>query len=133
VRSLEEAELTGRIIGCGIAVHRELGPGYLESIYEESFAAELSYANISYTRQHIVSVYYREKKVGEHRLDFLIEQKIVVELKAVSEIIDIHFATVRSYLKALNLKHGLILNFAKSFLEKKRVIRDEKPGSLELS
>ncbi len=115
-------ELTGRIIACAIEVHKALGSGFLESIYEAALVVELQRAGLKVERQKPLPVYYRDTLVGEHRLDLLVEGKIVVELKAISELEDIHFAIVRSYLKAVGLEHGLLFNFAAMPLTVKRVI-----------
>jgi GxxExxY protein len=125
---LELEELTGKIIGAAIRVHKELGPGFVESIYEEALALELQAAGIPFERQKVVRVRYRGQVVGEHRLDLLVAQAVVVELKAISELEDIFFARTRSYLKALDLKHGLILNFATMPLTIKRVHREPSHG-----
>src|SRR5438045_8335860 len=109
---LRDSEITEPIIAAAIRVHRELGPGFLESIYELALAVEFALSGIQFIRQHPVPLFYRDHQVGEHRLDFLVEGKIVVELKAVSELEDIHFAIGRSYLKATNLQDGLLFNFA---------------------
>ncbi len=122
MNKLAHEELTGRIIACAIAVHKALGPGFLESIYEIALMVELKRAGLKVEQQKILPVYYREVLVGEHRLDLLVEDRIVVELKAISELDDIHFAIVRSYLKAIGLEHGLLLNFATMPLFVKRVI-----------
>ena len=119
---LEHEELTGEIIGAAIAVHEALGPGFLESIYEEALAVELRLRGIAFTRQHSATVVYREVEVGLHRLDFFVEDLIVVELKVIQAIDKVHFAVVRSYLRAVDRKHGLILNFALARLQPKRVI-----------
>jgi GxxExxY protein len=122
---LEHEELTGQIIGAAIAVHEALGPGFLEAIYEEALVVELRLRGIAFTRQHSAAVVYREVEVGIHRLDLFVENLIVVELKAIKAIkaIDrVHFAVVRSYLRAVGRKHGLILNFALAKLQPKRVI-----------
>ena len=121
---LELEELTGKIIGAAIRVHKELGPGYVESIYEEALVLELAAAGIPFERQKLIRVYYRGQLVGEQRLDLLVDKTVVVELKAISELLDIFFARTRSYLKALDLKHGLILNFATMPLTIKRVHRE---------
>ncbi len=121
---LRNAELTERIIGAAIGVHRELGPGFLESIYEESLAIEFARLGIEFVRQKPVPILFREHHVGEHRLDFLVEGTVVVELKAVSAIEDIHFAIVRSYLKAAQLDDALLLNFAATKLVVKRIGRE---------
>src|SRR5213078_4350365 len=109
---LRDSEITEPIIAAAIRVHRELGSGFLESIYEEAPAVEFSLSGIQLIRQHPVPLFYRDHQIGEHRLDFLIEGKIVVELKAVSELEDIHFAIGRSYLKAMNLQDGLLFTVA---------------------
>lgn len=124
---MELEELTGKIIGAAIAVHRELGPGFLESVYEEATCVELAAAGLHFQRQLSVAINYRGNKIGEHRLDLLVESAVVVELKAISAFEDIHFATVRSYLKATGCRHGLLLNFATTALTAKRVIR-ERPA-----
>ena len=121
---LEHEELTGRIIGAAIRVHTELGPGFIESIYEEVLALELQAAGIPFERQMVIRVLYRGQQVGEHRLDLLVDKTVVVELKAVGELENIFFARTRSYLKALDLKHSLLLNFAAMPLTIKRVHRE---------
>ena len=120
--ALEHEELTGAIIGAAIAVHRELGPGFVETVYENALAVELRARDVRHARQLYVPVMYRGVQVGLHRLDLLVDDTIVVELKAMREIADAHFAVVRSYLRASGCKHGLILNFAKPTLEVKRVV-----------
>jgi len=119
--ALEHEELTGQIIGAAIEVHRALGPGFLESIYENALVIELRHRSIAFARQLAVPVLYRGVEVGLHRLDLFVADSIVVELKTVSELADIHFVTVRSYLRAVGRDHGLLLNFAKPTLEIKRV------------
>src|SRR6185437_7405090 len=116
-----DKELTGRIIGAAINVHRELGPGFIESVYESALAVELDLHGIRYERQKTIEVFYRGKKVGEHRLDFLIEGRIVLELKVVLNLEKIFFAITRSYLKATRTETGLLLNFASMPLTIKRV------------
>jgi GxxExxY protein len=126
MNKLAHEELTGRIIACAIEVHKALGPGFLESIYEAGIVVELNRAGLKVEQQKPLPIYYREVLVGEHRLDLLVENLIVVELKAISELEDIHFAIVRSYLKAAGLEHGLLLNFATMPLTVKRVICQPK-------
>ena len=121
-KGLEYERLTEKIIGCAIEVHKKLGPGFIESIYENAFIVELEKKQLRFERQKEVTIEYDGVEVGRHRLDFIIEDTIVVELKAVKNIEDIHFAIVRSYLKALGKKHGLLINVSKKVLEAKRVI-----------
>jgi GxxExxY protein len=101
---LQNKHLTDRIIAAAIRVHKELGPGFLETMYEEALAIELTAASLAFERQKLLPVFYREHLIGEHRLDFLVESQVIVELKAISALEDIHFAIVRSYLKAANLE-----------------------------
>jgi len=119
---LEHESLTERIIGAAIEVHRRLGPGFLESVYEKALILELRKRGLTVQDQFEILIKYDDVEVGRHRLDLFVEDTIVVELKAIKNLEDIHFATVRSYLKAVDRKHGLLLNFAKVTLEIKRVI-----------
>jgi GxxExxY protein len=124
---LQNKHLTKPIISAAIRVHKELGPRFLEAMYEEALAIELAAAGLTFERQKLLPVFYREHLIGEHRLDFLVEGKVIVELKAISALDDIHFAIVRSYLKAANLEDALLLNFATARLTVKRVGREYHP------
>ena len=121
---LRHREITDVIIAAAIAVHRELGPGFLESIYEQALAIEFALRGIAFVRQKPIPLFYRDHQIGEHRLDFLVEDKIVVELKAVEALENVHFAIVRSYLKAAGLADGLIVNFSTMPLTVRRVRRE---------
>jgi len=120
--ALELEDITGQIIGAAIEVHRELGPGFLESVYEAALVVEFRHQSIPFVRQLAVPVVYRDIEVGMHRLDLFVADQIVVELKAVRELAPEHFAVVRSYLRAVGREHGLLLNFAKPTLDMKRVL-----------
>jgi GxxExxY protein len=119
---LEFKELTEKIIGAAIEVHRRLGPGFIESIYERAIVIELQKRGLSVQKQFPVVIEYDGVEIGKHRLDLAVEETIVVELKTVKELADVHFAVVKSYLRASRRRHGLLLNFAKATLEVKRVI-----------
>lgn len=119
--TLEHEDLTGQIIGAAIEVHKQLGPGFVESIYENALVIELRHRRIPFQRQVTVPVLYRDTEVGLHRLDLLVANEIVVELKAAREVTNTHFAFVKSYLRAVGRDHGLVLNFAKPRLDIKRV------------
>ena len=119
---LEHEGLTEQIIGAGIDVHRELGPGFVESIYGNALALELHARSIPFERELHVPVLYRGTKVGSHRLDMFVFDEIVVELKALKTLNPDHFAIVRSHLRAVDREHGLLLNFSKPTLEIKRVL-----------
>src|SRR5438094_9612388 len=120
-REFGNTDLTDRIIAAAIRVHKEIGPGFLEIMYEE--AAAIS-SGITFERQKLLPIFYREYLIGEHRLDVLVEGSVIVELKAISALEDIHFAIARSYLKASNLADALLLNFATARLTMKRVGRE---------
>jgi GxxExxY protein len=104
-------ELAHQVIGAAIEVHRILGPGFLESVYEEALAAEFDLRRISYERQKPIALHYKGKVVGDSRLDFLVGDELVLELKAVETIHPIFPAKVIHYLKVSGLQLGLIINF----------------------
>lgn len=110
--NLEINNLSNIVIGAAINVHKELGQGLLESIYEESLCHELDLLNVSYERQkHLPFIYKGTKMKSYYRIDILVEKEIIVEVKSTSDIIDVHTAQLLSYLKISNKKLGLILNF----------------------
>jgi len=119
-------------IGAAIEVHRVLGPGYLESVYEEALAVELNLRGIPFERQKTVAVNYKGHAVGEGRLDLLVDSRLVVELKAVEALAPIHTAQVMSYLKTMRLPLGLLLNFNVPLLKTgiKRIILSNPLGDL---
>jgi GxxExxY protein len=127
-RKPERAEgnepLIKRVIGAAIRVHTELGPGFLESLYEEALSVELRALGIPFERQRPVPIFYRAQPIGEHRVDVLVERAVVVELKAATSLEKVHFAVLRSYLEALGLFDGLLFNFACTRLVIKRVGRE---------
>jgi GxxExxY protein len=104
-------QLTQRIIGCAIEVHRQLGPGLLESIYEAALAVELDLAAIPYSRQIAVPVRYKNRTIGEHRLDLIVSDQVVVELKAVERHESVFDAQLLTYLKLTGCPLGLLINF----------------------
>ena len=118
-------DLAYRVIGAAIEVHAEIGPGFLESIYHNALAYELEQRGIAYQREEKVVVVFKEQVVGEGRVDLLVDQKLVVELKTVEAVTDIHRAQVSAYLKASGLRLGLLLNFNTAVMRDgvKRVIR----------
>jgi GxxExxY protein len=120
-------EISGRVIEAAISVHTELGPGFLESIYEKAMLAALRRRDLAYEAQKEVPVFFEEEKVGVHRLDLVVDGKIVAELKAVQALEDVRFAQVKSYLRATGLSVGLLLNFNAPRLVIKRVVLDFRP------
>jgi GxxExxY protein len=117
-------QLAWDVIGAAIEVHRVLGPGFLEAVYEEALCLELRLRQIPYERQREVEVDYKGETVGQGRLDLLIDEALVVELKAVQALAPIHTAQVISYLKATGHRLGLLINFNVPILKEgiKRVI-----------
>jgi GxxExxY protein len=111
MKTYPEKELTRRIIGAAIEVHRHLGPGYLEAIYHEALTHEFRHRQLPFSREKRIQVMYKDVVVGEHRPDFVVADRVVVELKAVNGFHESHRAQVLSYLTATGLKVGLILNF----------------------
>ena len=110
-------ELTGRVIGCAIEVHRHLGPGLLEAVYEEALCVEMDLQGIKYERQTMCSVDYKGKKVGDYRLDLLVEGSVVVEIKSASGHDPVFDAQVLTYLRITGKHVGLLINFNKVLLK----------------
>jgi len=121
-RGYPESELTGKIIELAIEVHRTLGTGFLEAIYENALVIELEKVGLKCEQQKQVDVFYKGVKVGEHRLDLLVDSKVIVEVKAAKSLEDIHRSQIISYLTATGIRIGLLLNFGKTKLEIDRII-----------
>jgi len=119
---IEFEELSSKIIKAAIEVHRKLGPGFLESVYQQALPIQLKKDGMKVETQKEAKIYYNGQEVGIHRLDLVVNEKIIIELKAVKEFDGSHIAQVISYLKATGLKIGLLLNFAKATLEIKRIV-----------
>ncbi len=118
-------ELTEKIIGAAIEVHNILGPGLLESVYEEALCFEFSLQGINFQRQIECDIVYKGKTIKGQKLDLLVENEVVIELKSLSKLPEVALAQALSYLKATNLKRGLIINFGE-----KRLIDGVKRVSL---
>jgi GxxExxY protein len=119
--AIHDDRLTDRIIHCIIRVHQTLGPGYLESIYRRALLIELRRVKLSVETEKDIVVVYDGYVVGRHRLDIVVEGKVILELKAVDSLNKVHYAQLRSYLKATGLKHGLLINFADDRADFRRV------------
>ena len=113
----ERDPLTEKIIGCAIEVHRTLGPGLLESTYESALCVELAIAGLSFQRQLVVPVAYKNQPVGEYRLDLVVEKSVILELKSVDRFDSIFEAQLLAYMKITGLKRGLLLNFNSRLLK----------------
>lgn len=123
---MEAQELTHQIIGAGMEVHRILGPGFLEAIYQRALLRELSLRGLGAETETLITIAYKGEVVGRHRMDVIVSGQVIVELKAVSEIAGIHVAQALSYLKATGLHVALILNFGEPSLTWRRVIQSKK-------
>lgn len=117
--------LTGKIIGCGMEVHKILGNGFQEVIYQRALAKEMNLQNISFSREHEMPIFYKEEQIGTRRVDFLVDEKVSVEIKAITKLEDVHLAQAINYLEAYNLEIGLLINFGAKSLEFKRLINSK--------
>ncbi len=115
------SELTGKIIGCAMTVHSALGNGFQEVIYQRALAMEMADQGIAFNREQTMPVYYKGHQIGSRRVDFLVEDVVCVELKAVIRMEDAHLAQAINYLEAYDLEVGLLINFGAKSLEFKRV------------
>jgi GxxExxY protein len=118
---MEKDSLTYTIIGCSMQVHNFLGNGFQEIIYQRSLAIELCEAGINFEREVEQPVYYKEQKVGTRRADFIIEDKLVIELKAIINLENVHLAQTKNYLAGYGFKRGLLINFGATSLQYKLV------------
>lgn len=117
------SDLTEKIIGVALDVHKSLGPGFAEKIYQRSMEVGFAAIKINFEREKRFHIYYNQVDLGYGQVDFDIENKVILELKAVSELKPIHHAQLFSYLKATNRKVGLLINFSREKLEIKRLVR----------
>ena len=113
--------MANKVIGIAIGIHKIIGPGFIESIYAKALAYELKEAEINFNQEKVITVKYKDLLLGRHRLDFLVEDELILEIKAIYEITKFHLAQALSYLKAADKRLALILNFARGRLEIKRV------------
>ena len=124
---METNELSDKIIGAAIRVHKELGPGLLESIYEEAICLELEDLKLNYDKQLKIPLYYKNRQLKNHfRLDLLVENEIIIEIKSVEQILDVHHAQLLSYLRLTHKKVGLLLNFNTALMKNglKRIVNN---------
>lgn len=121
------SDITEQIIGAAFEVHKTLGPGFLEQIYEKALANELRQRQLKVQRQMDIVVEYKGERVGKHRLDLVVEDKVIVELKSASALVDEHTAVVFSYLSAAKLSVALLINFGRRKLEFKRIAAKDLP------
>ena len=116
-------ELTYKIIGCAMKVHNTMGNGFQEIIYQRCLAIELEKAGLKFFREQEMSIFYEGINVGTRRADFLVENEVMIELKALIKLEDVHLAQGLNYLTAYNYNKGLLINFGSTSLEVKRLFR----------
>lgn len=114
-------DLTKNIIGCAFEVHKRLGNGFQEVIYQRALQIEMNYVKLVFEREMEIPVFYRDTEIGTRRVDFFVEGKVMVELKAIIKLEDVHLAQAMNYLEAYKMKIGLLLKFGAKSLEFKRV------------
>ena len=114
-------DLTKRIIGCAIEVHKRLGNGFQEVIYQRALEIEMTLSGLKFSRELEMSIFYRESQIGTRRVDFFVEEKIMVELKAIIHLEEVHLSQAMNYVEAYKMEIGLLLNFGAKSLEFKRV------------
>jgi GxxExxY protein len=127
VKSMKHEEITHKIIGCAMKVHRVLGNGFQEVIYQRALAIEFKKQELSYQREMEMSIYYENINIGTRRVDFFVEDNIMVEIKAVIKLEEVHLAQAMNYCQAYNLPIGLLINFGSKSLEFKRVYNLNHP------
>jgi len=116
------SDLTAKIIGSSMEVHKILGNGFQEVIYQRALAKELSLQGVSFAREFEMPIFYKEEQIGTRRVDFLVEGVVSVELKALTKLEEVHLAQAINYLEAYNLEVGMLINFGSKSLEFRRLI-----------
>jgi GxxExxY protein len=118
-------DITGKIIGASMEVHKALGNGFQEVIYQRALEIEMTVCGLNFKREFEMPIFYRGVQIGTRRVDFLVENVIAVELKALTKLEDVHMAQALNYLEAYNLEIGLLINFGAKSLEFKRLINSK--------
>lgn len=116
------SELTEKIIGCAMRVHSALGNGFQEVIYQRALEIEMADNDLSFSREHEMPVFYKKQQIGTRRVDFLVQDVVSVELKAITTLEDVHLSQAINYLEAYDLEVGLLINFGSRSLQIKRLI-----------
>ena len=120
------SDITGKIIGCAMKVHSTIGNGFQEVIYQRALEIEMKIERLKFSRELEMPIYYRDSEIGTRRVDFLVENKVLVELKALIQLEDVHLAQALNYLEAFKLEIGLLLNFGSKSLQFKRLTIENK-------
>ena len=126
--NLKHQDITGKIIGAAFEVHKFLGNGFQEVIYQRALAIEMRKAGLEFAREIEQNIFYKDlrKPIGKRRADFVVAEKVLVELKAITELEDVHEAQLLNYLKAYRLEVGLLINFGEKSLKHKRLILSQR-------
>jgi GxxExxY protein len=124
-------EITHKIIGCAMKVHSTLGNGFQEVIYQRALAIEMTKQGLGFQREMEMTIYYEGEDIGTRRVDFFVEERIMVELKAITELNDSNLNQCRNYLEAYNLPVGLLINFGSNSLQYKRIYNSKHPEAKE--
>lgn len=122
-------DLTGKIIGCAMEVHKQLGNGFQEVIYQRALAIEMQLQGVNFSREHEMQIQYKGHDIGTRRVDFFVEDNIMVEIKAIINLEDVHLAQAMNYVEAYDLEIGLLINFGAKSLQFKRVHNNKKKSS----
>ena len=128
---MQHEELTHKIIGCAMKVHSTLGSGFQEVIYQRALDIEMSKQRLIFAREMEMTIFYEGIDIGTRRVDFFVDDKIMVELKAVSVLNDAHLAQAINYLEAYNMSVGLLINLGSKRMEHKKVYNTKHPDNLE--
>ncbi|RWY50412.1 GxxExxY protein [Mucilaginibacter gilvus] len=129
-RQLKHDELTRQIIGCAMKVHSALGNDFQEVIYQRALEVEMGYQGLIFEREKEMPIYYREVEVGKRRVDFFVQSLVIVELKAIIQLEDVHLAQAINYLEAYNIQIGLLINFGSKSLTFKRLLNKKFNNSI---
>lgn len=121
MNDMKYKDLTYKIIGCAMEVHKHLGNGFQEVVYQRALAIEMKLQGIEFSREHEMKLKYKGYDIGTRRVDFFVEDKIMVEIKAIVRLEDVHLAQAMNYVEAYNLEVGLLINFGAKSLQHKRV------------
>ena len=124
------SELTGKIIGCAMEVHKTLGNGFQEVIYQRALALEMDLQGLDFSREHEMEIAYKGEVIGTRRVDFFVEGQVMVEIKAIIQLEDVHLAQAINYLEAYGLDIGLLINFGSRSLQFKRVMKPGKKSTI---
>jgi len=124
-KTYKHKEITRDIIGAAMEVHKTLGNGFQEVIYQRALEIELHNMGLNFHREFEMPIYYKEERIGTRRVDFLVEEHISVELKAITQLEDVHLAQAKNYLEAYHIEVGLLINFGSKSLQFKRLVNSK--------